>query len=180
MARDARLGPFVAPALAPLQRITSRDDARDTGQIRGPSSTPTSAASGRSCAQQRRRPCGDSACPPQEIRTTCSQASFVLAASSVSRRRFEPQPKPRGSMATEEEASSKRQLAKYRSRLRLHLFVSAPQIVGRRLASLASAHASLEKALRLAGQTSVFSASAPNSPVVSHVADVWSLAELRS
>ncbi|GAK65047.1 uncharacterized protein PAN0_007c3264 [Moesziomyces antarcticus] len=125
MARDARLGPFVAPALAPLQRITSRDDARDTGQIRGPSSTPTSAAS-------------------------------------------------------EEEASSKRQLAKYRSRLRLHLFVSAPQIVGRRLASLASAHASLEKALRLAGQTSVFSASAPNSPVVSHVADVWSLAELRS
>ncbi len=36
MARDARLGPFVAPALAPLQRITSRDDARDTGQIRGP------------------------------------------------------------------------------------------------------------------------------------------------
>lgn len=119
-------------------------------------------------------------------RTTTFDASLLSDCSalsprpSVSRRRFEPQPKPRGSMATEEEASSKRQLAKYRSRLRLHLFVSAPQIVGRRLASLASAHASLEKALRLAGQTSVFSASAPNSPVVSHVADVWSLAELRS
>ncbi len=74
----------------------------------------------------------------------------------------------------------KKQLAKYRSRLRLLLFVSARQIVGRRLASLASAHESLEEALRLAGQTSVFSASAPNSPVVSHVADVWSPAELRS
>ncbi|KAI3486203.1 hypothetical protein L1887_50344 [Cichorium endivia] len=86
----------------------------------------------------------------------------------------------RGSMASEQEALSKKQLAKYRSRLRLLLFVSARQIVGRRLASLASAHESLEEALRLAGQTSVFSASAPNSPVVSHVADVWSPAELRS
>ena len=36
MARDARLGPFDAPALAPMQRITSRESGRDTGQIRGP------------------------------------------------------------------------------------------------------------------------------------------------